>query len=537
MITDLDLIICGRKLHLSKGQILQLMVDKDFPQELEAAYTSLIGLWDISFPTIESVWTDMPQKYEEILLYLVNRINHLFWDADEDTPYNHKILESFPSALANDDKIYDILDQFEDHAQQIFQEAKQELYDTNSVGIGQSSFGIGFGLEGIIGLGLARAGANLINRGIQSVSQKRIIQRYQVIFEDLRQGKDTKELFQNVLLALVTQLSLAIKEEIAREYGIITLEEAEEEIDWNPDYPSYRRKSLDEKIDFCISALEVAPRHAKIYHELVQLTKGKEPSVIEFGKAYLQPKVVETSLRKTANTQYEIAKELPESTPEEIQAKLVAIQGARDLVENEDSDSDIDRLNKLLEQAKSKEMALAIRHEIVEAASKMQDLRQLMPKEMRDNGVFVFLLEEYYSSQNYRNLPPFETVRKLAVAGNPIPLLMYYECQIKNNGQPEAIDIWSEWARKQQPYALLRLGLCRIHGRNIEKDNVRGQQLITQSIRLSYPPALFIANQMSLGKYTPSLFKTDDSRGLYADELQSAGWAKSDFAKYLSLWN
>ena len=82
----------------------------------------------------------------------------------------------------------------------------------------------------------------------------------------------------------------------------------------------------------------------------------------------------------------------------------------------------------------------------------------------------------YYCQNQYRNLPASEIAVMFAEAGNGVPQLIRGEVEATSTKEP--IPLWIKWAKAGNPYALLRLGLCRLHGNGVTKDPLRSRQMI-----------------------------------------------------------
>ena len=115
------------------------------------------------------------------------------------------------------------------------------------------------------------------------------------------------------------------------------------------------------------------------------------------------------------------------------------------------------------------------------------------------DGWKTFVQEVYY-----RNHPRSDDfIQKFEDRGNGIPRLIQLEKEVDTQKAVEPIQQWTKWAKKGYPYALLRLGLCRLFGNGVQRDLVRSKQLLERAVTSHYPPAIYILYKMANGEYNP----------------------------------
>lgn len=122
-----------------------------------------------------------------------------------------------------------------------------------------------------------------------------------------------------------------------------------------------------------------------------------------------------------------------------------------------------------------------------------------------NEGWLIFSQELSYIQNGYTGLPSDEMIDVFAEKGNGVPLLIKAEADVIAGRSQEPVSLWTKWAKAGNPYALLRLGLCRLYGNGIAYDLTRSKYLLTRAMYLHYPPAAYILQKMVEGKYRPAL--------------------------------
>ncbi len=232
---------------------------------------------------------------------------------------------------------------------------------------------------------------------------------------------------------------------------------------------------------------------------------------------------------------YQDALALPELSLQDIEAKLAALESACALLKlKKEEDETLNRLLALKEKVTIQQKTA----DEWERLTKILETRT--PEELIQQGIFndqtpihVFVQEMYYCQNQYRNLPDPEIAVMFAEAGNGVPQLIRGEVEATSTKEP--IPLWIKWAKEGNPYALLRLGLCRLHGNGVTKDPLRSRQMIQRVANAGYPPAMYLLKQIALEKYKPGFgYTVTEDRTKYDTQLEEYAFPEETYHRYLS---
>ena len=497
------------------------------------ACSPMFDNWDKLFPTINVLVDQIGVEMVHIIERFQQELRYLFWDAGEEVPYDEEAV--FSMLLADFRKgadLYPAIIEIEERAKQIVYQAEMELSGIQDSSGKGNYVNIGFGLYGAIQAGVANLGASLLDRGIEQMATNSTIKKYQAQIEELRKGAQTIETFENIAYDFLATGGLYAARSIAEKNNVPCIDELRQP-EWDKRKPSYAKLSTDDKIRECISELEFCPIHQGVFLELVELSGGKDDALIEYGNRFIGENVGTQARQQQGERAYRSAIQLPEGTLEDINAKITAIQDACELAKKDSSnDEKLARLQilqakmNLKQEAKTRRSAILSRLEFTSWADLLlqQDIH-------RPDGWTTFVLESFLSQDGYCNLPDAAVIQRFAEQGNGTPQLIYTEATSKGNAEP--VEVWTRWAKRGNPYALLRLGLCRLLGAGIEKDVVRSKQLICRAADNGYPPAIYILHQIAIGKYKPGFgYSTSEEKTKYGILLECSDLPEEEYLSF-----
>lgn len=504
MITDVTMALCGRQFTLTAPQIMQCLVIKSHRSICESEIGLFMAQWNSHFATVADVYNGMQAQMANLMKRYLTALDHMFWDTDTETPYDRAIIEYAIPELIQCQEVMDTLENYKNHAIAVAEAGERELAGIHNPGLGESFSGIGFGVKGVLAAGLINTGANLLDYGIQSASEKSILQKYKEKIEDIRCGKGTMLYFSKIIEKLMKRINVEVVDYISDIYGVANISVDNTE-GWDSARPTYKRLSQDEKIDFCLQLLQRNPIHLKVYKELMYLTAGCEQSLIQYGNQYIEDELGNRIRKEYGEFSYKSAIQLAESRTEDVKNKLDVL-GKIEKLYGVDCEADISRLKALLEEKTViDELAFAKKevHRILTKGTKAEILSFELFYEKE--GWLVFSQELSYIQNGYTGLPSEEIIRSFAEKGNGVPLLIEAEAAVIAGHSQEPVALWTKWAKGGNPYALLRLGLCRLYGNGIACDLARSKHLLTRAMYLHYPPAAYILQKMVEGAYRPAL--------------------------------
>ena len=494
--------LCGQGFCLTKPQIMQCLVMHAQSDAIEYLRNSMTTEWDKKFPTLETLYMKMPEEMSRLLSLFLDNVNHIFWNENEDLPYNRKLVESCIPAIVENAGLYEILEELRRQAIQIVDLADKELGNTSNFGLSQGFLTVGIGLRGMLEAGAVNLGANLLDFGIQSAIQNSTAKKYQKQLEELRHGSKTISVFYFVLDNLTSVICSTITNYIAGTYQIPSILDEEKKFEWLPDAPPYRNYNRAERIQYCMAILQKCPIIIDVFRELVVLTRGRDQSLINFGNDYISKNIGTKFQEEVLTTEYETAMQMPESTFEETSHKIAAFKSISKASSTfaAKSEKELARLANLYNMQKAtnafyKETVLLLDHLSKDTEEELLN----SPLFYGTDGWKTFVQEVYY-----RNHPRSDDfIQKFEDRGNGIPRLIQLEKEVDTQKAVEPIQQWTKWAKKGYPYALLRLGLCRLFGNGVQRDLVRSKQLLERAVTSHYPPAIYILYKMANGEYNP----------------------------------
>lgn len=503
MIESMDWCLCGHSFHISKEDAMQCLIFRNEEILFEKACLPLFHNWESLFPSMEVLCKQIPTELCHVLERFMEELQNLFWNAGEEIPYDaeniHRTL--FAELISSD--LYQRVNTYRLQGSQIVEQAQTDLEEKAGTSyIGGNTLHIGYGLQGAVEAGIASAGASLLDYGIGRISSSITAKKYESQLKDLIHGEQTQTEFAEFAAALVEQGCTYAIEDIAKRNGKASILSVTHQ-DWNKRRPCYASLQTEAKICECLQRLASSPIHVGIYRELMELTQGKDADLIAYGNQVIGSEIgtqIKTEIGKQA---YTAALALQEDDLELLETKIAALEDACFVLnQDKNTDQELARLRALQKkQSATKQIRdqwnflwKKVENTSLEKLTKDTDFCQ-------QNSLPVFVQEMYFVREQYRYLPPKEMAQSFAEHGNCVPTLMHGEIEAVNNNEP--VMLWTKWAKKGNPYALLRLGLCRLHGNGVEKDVIRSQQLIRRAAEAGYPPAMYILKQIALGKFKP----------------------------------
>lgn len=494
--------LCGQEFCLTKPQIMQCLVMHAQSDAIENLRNSMTAEWDKKFPTLEALYLKMPGEMSRLLNLFLDNVNHIFWNEDEVLPYDRKLLESCIPAIIDNAGLYEILEELRRQAIQIVDLADEELGNTSNFGLSQGFLTVGIGLRGMIEAGAVNLGANLLDLGIQSVLQNSVAKKYQKQLEELRHGSKTISVFYFVLDNLVSVICSTITNYIAGTYQIPSVLDEEKNFEWLPDAPPYRNYNRQERIQYCLTTLQKCPIIIDVFRELVTLTRGRDQTLIDFGNDYISKNIGTKFQEEVLMSEYQTAMQLPENTFEETSSKIAALKEISKINSAfaTKSEKDLTRLANLCNEQKASHAYYEETVLLVDHLSKDTEEELLnSPLFYETDGWKTFIQELYYRNHSLSD----DFIQKFEDRGNGVPRLIQLEKELDAHGGVEPVQQWTKWAKRGYPYALFRLGLCRLYGNGIQRDLIRSKQLLERAVATHYPPAIYILYKMAHGEYNP----------------------------------
>lgn len=218
---------------------------------------------------------------------------------------------------------------------------------------------------------------------------------------------------------------------------------------------------------------------------------------------------------------------MAENTLEGIDNKLSSMREVLDIYkEKETVEKEITRLTVLRQQKECADETGTMCSKILSFLEKIPEV--INEKIQYSDGVFI--QEIFLSRSNYEKLPDDATIQRRTDLGNGTPLLIKME-SMGLDGK-DAVKSWTYWARKGNPYALMRLGLYRLYGYGIEKDAFRSRQLLLKAADSLCIPAAYIWYQIAAGKFKPGFGHPTPEDKKYESNLQMSGFPEEIFEKY-----
>lgn len=534
MIEATSFLVCDHTLALSRCANMQCFIYQNRDALLEKTIAPLLDQWDAAEKTKQPSLRQFSDAIVASRAGFLEALQYLFWDNGEEIPYNELFLMSQLTQFLQDPSILQTLDYYCDQALDAADSAYYEYENRPSSYLSGNTLTIGFGLGGALMAGLTNAGLSAIDYGIGRMADRASVKKFENQINTLLNGKDIKRDYTLIVMDLVDTGCIAAMVSIAENMAESLLFESTHS-DWNPRRPNYATLSLDEKIHQCILRLSSNPLHIELYQELMFLTNGQDESVIAFGDAVFGNKVGSQLCCRMAKSRYDIAAKMPETSIAEIDAKTLAVEQALSWMDASPGDDKLlQSLHQLQAYMQAYQLILRRKADIHHTLKCGGTVKPMTYNSLYiDLGWDVFAQECFYMQNPGHALPSLENAEYSAKNGNGLPLLLIAE---QNYTQcPEPIDLWTHWAKQGNPYALLRLGLCRLHGSHINKDKLRAHLLIKRAANLCYPPAMHLLMLMQQDKYYPK------SGGLKKDEkdnyevlLAMMEIPSSDFSKYLN---
>lgn len=530
MIEDLILDISGHPLHITRGKLMQCLVLRNQLPIFDKAFTSVFQNWSTLYPTASEFRVDMPMQFHQSFNLIFNEMRGIFSNLGEEVPYDEEAVKD--QVIADPECIdwFRLAEAYWERACQIAEQAAFDLGNTPQSNLAGNTGFVGFGIGGMIGAALANTATNLLDRGIDWASNEMKLRKYDKQLDELLHGEKTVKEF-------VTVASLMA--ECICDYTITAIvDRTGEECVYRPanersavELPQYKSLSTEEKIVSCIAELEKYPAELVPYDELVRLTKGKSDALVEYGNNLLGENYGFGIRREVAEEIYNSAAQMAENTLDEIDDKLSLMKELLDIHrEKETVEKEITRLTALRDQK-------VYTDEVSTTANKTLSMLEKIPIDEvfgegveYTNGFFVFMQEIFLSRNGYEKLPDDDTIQRCTDLGNGTPLLIKLE-SMGLDGK-DAIKSWTYWARKGNPYALMRLGLCRLYGCGIEKDVVRSRQLLLKAADGLYIPAAYILYQIAIGKFKPDFGHPTPEDKKYESDVQASGFPEEVFEKY-----
>lgn len=526
--------LCGHNFLLSKTKAMECLIYRNESLLYQAATLELFRNWERIFPNVETFASRIPQETCKVLEKFQDELQNLFWDLGEEIPYDADELSSTLNVKLISSDFFQIVQQYRREARQIEEQAQADLDHSQRAYLSGNSINIGFGLRGAIASGIANAGAGLIDYGINRLSDNMTAKRYQTQLKELVHGSETQKVFSEYMLALIDIGCYTSIESIAKrnaEDSILSLKNQ----DWNKKRPAYTKLSVDDKICECLSRLENDPINEALYYELMELTGGTDSELVRYGNEVIGYDTGNEIQKEIGSRAYQDALALPELSLQDIEAKLAALESACALLKlKKEEDETLNRLLALKEKVTIQQKTA----DEWERLTKILETRT--QEELIQQGIFndqtpihVFVQEMYYCQNQYRNLPDPEIAVMFAEAGNGVPQLIRGEVEATSTKEP--IPLWIKWAKEGNPYALLRLGLCRLHGNGVTKDPLRSRQMIQRAANAGYPPAMYLLKQIALEKYKPGFgYTVTEDRTKYDTQLEEYAFPEETYHRYLS---
>lgn len=530
MIHDILISISGRTLCITRNKLLQCLVLRYESSVFEKLFCHIYENWSTLYPTLQEFRTLMPTDLSFAEDDFYHEMCAVFNRYDEDIPYNETVVRERVASSQERVDFYQLTEMYFGQACQIAEQARRDLENTPASSFSENTGYIGFGIGGMIGAMLANTATNLVDRGVDRARSEIKLRKYEKQLEELLHGKETVHTFLSVAAAQIDLICTYTIREIAQNTGEKPVYMAKEEKTIFDD-SRYQDLSDEDKIDVCIAGLERYPADNYYYDELIWLTKGKNDELAEYGDRMIDEKYGLKTRRKVANSLYNTVAKMEEETLSDIERKISSLEELLDIFEERETlEKDINRLTTL---KNDKLFSAKMNTMITNYMSLLErtPIDKLSCEEaFQTYGYIIFIQEIFFSKSNYEKLPDDKTLQRCAELGNGTPLLLKNELLGLNGTQ--ALEMWKYWARKGNPYAMVRLALCRLHGCVIEKDVVRSRQLLLQAAKKSYPPAAYLLRQIAIGKYKPDFGKPTPADKEYAIALGIDIFPEELFKRY-----
>ena len=530
MIDALTFDMNGSPLHITRGKMLQCFIFRYQLAFFDEVFDDIFQNWNTLFPTVNEFRVDLPMKYYEAFDEICNKMRAAFARFGEDIPSDEEVVKS--QALADPMHVdcFRLAETYWERACEIVERATLDFENAPQSNISGNVGFVGFGIGGMIGAALANTATDLLDRGINRLSDEMKLRKYKEQLNELLHGEKTINEFVTVAALMVQSIfNHAIIEIAAKtDDDIIFCPDEEKTV---LESSQYKALSREEKIAVCIECLERYPAEGYFYDELVKLTKGKIDSLVIYGDTIIDDDYGAETRQKVAKDIFDSAAHMNENKVEEIESKISSMEELLDIYEEKEViEREIARLAALKKQKKYADETCAMVSETMSMLDKISILEISSQKELQKDGFFVFLQEIFICKNNYENLPDDAMIQKCAALGNGIPLLLKMEA--KGLDGRDAIKSWTYWARKGNPYALMRLGLCRLHRNGVEKDTVRSRQLLLQAAETNYIPAWYILYQIAVNEYKPNFGHPTPEDKKYEYDLKNGGFSEEIFEKY-----
>ncbi len=522
--------LCDRDICISKAKMEQILIFNNQRSIFAKTFEPVFANWKTLFPDVYTLCDQLPVELDRAITRFAEELQYLFWDYGEEVPYDDDSMQSTMSMALINSQMFTLLNEYQQGFLSLNQSTEQKL--GNAPSIGGNSVHIGLGLEGAIGAGLANAGLGLLDYGIGKVSDNRTMRHHEKRVNELLHSDQAMAPFIEIAIGVSVQGVRCAMSSIAQRCGETPILDITHS-DWNKRRPGYANLSKADKISECLHRLEENPIHNAIYQELLELTDASDPALIAYGNEMFPDERGDLLRKEIGKQRYEAALTMPDNSLEEIAAKLNAIKEAyRILQENVDENEVYANLYVKHEMEDGKRQIKVGWEFLTEQLRTLSDADLSVSKYFcTTSSLSVFAQEVYYRQAQYKNLP--SDYHAFSENGNGVPELMYGELEAKRTGEPVAL--WNRWARKGNPYALLRLGLCRLHGNGIEKDVVRSRQLIQKAADANYAPAMYLLKQIAYGKYKPGFGSpTSEDRTKYDTALTLMDIPEETYSDYLS---
>ena len=218
MITNVTMTLCGQQFTLTAPQVMQCLVIKSHRSIVKSEIGVFMAHWDFHFATVADVYNGMQEQMANLMKRYLTALDHMFWDMDTETPYNRADIELVIPELIQCREILDTLENYKNQAIAVAEAGERELAGVHSPGLGASFSGIGFGVKGVLTAGLINTGANLLDYGIQSVSEQAVLEKYKEKIEDIRHGKETMVYFSKIVEKMMKRINAEVVQTISDTY-------------------------------------------------------------------------------------------------------------------------------------------------------------------------------------------------------------------------------------------------------------------------------------------------------------------------------
>ena len=302
MIDALTFAMNGSPLHITRGKMLQCFIFRYQLAFFDEVFDDIFQNWNTLFPTVNEFRVDLPMKYYEAFDEIFNKMRAAFARFGEDIPYDEEVVKS--QALADPMHVdcFRLAETYWERACEIVERATLDFENAPQSNISGNVGFVGFGIGGMIGAALANTATDLLDRGINRLSDEMKLRKYKEQLNELLHGEKTINEFVTVAALMVQSIfNHAIIEIAAKtDDDIIFCPDEEKTV---LESSQYKALSREEKIAVCIECLERYPAEGYFYDELVKLTKGKIDSLVIYGDTIIDDDY-------GAETRQKVAKEI-----------------------------------------------------------------------------------------------------------------------------------------------------------------------------------------------------------------------------------